>query len=95
MAGKRRPGLRKRGGYWHIEKAIDGHRIYESTGETDYRRAEAYYDSICEPQQMTVLRIVVRRNSGSPSSPGHRMPGCDRDAVVPFYRMPRPRLTEA
>lgn len=44
MAGKRRPGLRKRGEYWHIEKVIDGHRIYESTGETDYRRAEAYYD---------------------------------------------------
>ena len=41
---KRRPGLRKRGEYWHIEKAIDGKRIYESTGQTDYRRAEEYYD---------------------------------------------------
>ena len=45
MARKRRPGLRKRGEYWHIEKVIKGHRIYESTGETNYQRAEAYYDS--------------------------------------------------
>jgi len=45
MARKRRPGLRKRGEYWHIEKVIKGHRIYEATGETNYRRAEAYYDS--------------------------------------------------
>ena len=44
MAKKRRPGLRKRGEYWHIEKVINGHRIYESTGETTYREAEAYYD---------------------------------------------------
>ena len=44
MARKRRPGLRKRGEYWHIEKVIKGHRIYESTGETTYREAEAYYD---------------------------------------------------
>ena len=44
MARKGRPGLRKRGDYWHIEKVIKGHRIYESTGEKDYRRAEAYYD---------------------------------------------------
>ena len=45
MARKRRPGLRKRGEYWHIEKGIKGQRIYESTGETNYRRAETYYDS--------------------------------------------------
>ena len=45
MARKRRPGLRKRGEYWHIEKVIKGHRIYEATGETTYREAEAYYDS--------------------------------------------------
>ena len=44
MARKRHSGLRKRGGYWHIEKCINGQRIYEATGETDYRRAEAYYD---------------------------------------------------
>ena len=44
MARKRRSGLRKRGEYWHIEKVIKGHRIYEATGETDYQRAEAYYD---------------------------------------------------
>jgi integrase len=44
MARKRQPGLRKRGEYWHIEKIINGHRIYEATGETNYRRAAAYYD---------------------------------------------------
>jgi len=44
MARKRHPGLRKRGAYWHIEKLINGRRIYESTGETDYRRAQAYYE---------------------------------------------------
>ena len=31
MARRRRPGLRKRGDTWHIEKFINGHRIYEST----------------------------------------------------------------
>lgn len=45
MAKRHRPGLRRRGEIWHIEKAINGHRIYESTGETDIRRAEAYYDN--------------------------------------------------
>ena len=45
MAKRHRSGLRRRGEIWHIEKAIDGHRIYESTGETDIRRAEAYYDN--------------------------------------------------
>jgi len=45
MARKSRPGLRKRGEYWHIEKVIKGHRIYESTGEKNFRRAEAYYDN--------------------------------------------------
>ena len=45
MARKRRSGLRKRGDYWHIEKLINGQRVYESTGETNFRRAEAYYDN--------------------------------------------------
>ena len=45
MAKQRRSGLRKRGTYWHIEKLIDGQRVYESTGETNIRRAEAYYDN--------------------------------------------------
>lgn len=45
MAKKRRSGLRKRGDFWHIEKYINGQRVYESTGETDSRKAEAYYDN--------------------------------------------------
>jgi integrase len=55
MARKSRPGLRKRGDFWHIEKIIKGHRIYESTGEKDYRRAEAYYDSRISDIRQTLV----------------------------------------
>ena len=56
MARRRRLGLRKRGDTWHIEKFINGHRIYESTGETTYRRAEAYYDRrIQDIRQILIL----------------------------------------
>ena len=49
MARKRRPGLRKKGRYWHIEKVIHGYgRFRESTGETDYERAERYFDKRVE-----------------------------------------------
>ena len=55
MARRRRPGLRKRGDTWHIEKFINGHRIYESTGETTYRRAEAYYDRRIQDIRQTLI----------------------------------------
>ena len=56
MARQRRPGLRKRGATWHIEKTINGTKIYESTGETTYRRAEAYYDRrIKDIRQILIL----------------------------------------
>ena len=49
MARKRRPGLRRKGRYWHIEKVIRGYgRFRESTGETDYERAERYFDKRIE-----------------------------------------------
>ena len=49
MATKRRSGLRKKGRIWHIEKVIPGYgRFRESTGETDYERAERYFDKRVE-----------------------------------------------
>ena len=40
MGRKRIPGLRKRGGIWHIEKQILGQTIHESTGTSDLEAAE-------------------------------------------------------
>ena len=56
MARQRRPGLRKKGRIWHIEKVIPGYgRFRESTGETDYGRAERYFDKrVEEVRQITV-----------------------------------------
>jgi hypothetical protein len=36
------PGLRLRSGVWHIEKTIEGKRIYESTGTSNLEEAEQY-----------------------------------------------------
>ncbi len=56
MARKRRPGLRKRGNVWHVEKVIKGYgRLYESTGESDYEAAERYFDKrVSEIRQVVV-----------------------------------------
>jgi integrase len=40
MGRKRIPGLRERGGIWHIEKQILGRKIHESTGTGDLKTAE-------------------------------------------------------
>ncbi len=40
MGRKRSPGLRNRGGIWHIEKQILGQTIHESTGTSDLETAE-------------------------------------------------------
>ena len=40
MGRKRSPGLRYRGGIWHIEKQILGHKIHESTGSSNLEEAE-------------------------------------------------------
>jgi len=42
MGQKRMPGLTKRGGVWHINKKVNGRRIYESTGSGDLQEAEKY-----------------------------------------------------
>jgi len=40
MGCKRSPGLRNRGGIWHIEKQVLGQKIHESTGTSDLKTAE-------------------------------------------------------
>jgi len=40
MGRKRSPGLRNRGGIWHIEKQILGQKIHESTGTSKLEEAE-------------------------------------------------------
>lgn len=40
MGRRRSPGLRNRGGIWHIEKQIYGQAIFESTGTSDLKTAE-------------------------------------------------------
>ena len=40
MGRKRSPGLRDRGGIWHIEKQILGRKVFESTGTRDLEEAE-------------------------------------------------------
>lgn len=46
MGRKRMPGLRQRGGIWHIDKQIKGYgRLSESCKTGDYDEAEAYAES--------------------------------------------------
>ena len=40
MGRNKTPGLRNRGGIWHIEKQVLGHKIHESTGTSDLKAAE-------------------------------------------------------
>lgn len=40
MGRKRSPGLRNRGGIWHIEKQIFGQTVHESTGTSNLKTAE-------------------------------------------------------
>lgn len=42
MARKSITGLSQRKGIWHIDKKINGERLYESTGSTDREEAERY-----------------------------------------------------
>ncbi len=42
MARKSITGLSQRKGTWHIDKKINGERLYESTGTTDRQEAERY-----------------------------------------------------
>ncbi|MBP6701217.1 MAG: tyrosine-type recombinase/integrase [Halioglobus sp.] len=40
MGRRQSPGLRKRGGLWHIEKQVLGQKLFESTGTSDLEKAE-------------------------------------------------------
>lgn len=42
MAQKKTPGLFQRGGIWHIDKAVRGERLRESTGTSEREEAEQY-----------------------------------------------------
>ncbi|MNG27176.1 hypothetical protein D3C84_1122660 [compost metagenome] len=42
MARKSITGLSERKGIWHIDKKINGERLYESTGTGDREEAERY-----------------------------------------------------
>ncbi len=42
MARKSITGLSQRKGLWHIDKKINGERLYESTGTADRQEAERY-----------------------------------------------------
>jgi integrase len=42
MGKKHIPGLQKIGGTWHIDKRVNGQRLCESTGTSDFAEAERY-----------------------------------------------------
>lgn len=62
MGRKRTPGLRNRGGIWHIEKQILGHKIHESTGTSDLEKAELILAKrVDEIRQATVFGVRPNR----------------------------------
>jgi len=62
MGRKKSPGLFKRGNYWHIDKAIFGCRIRESTGTGNLEEAEKYYAKCIEEiRQASVFGVRPKR----------------------------------
>lgn len=62
MGRKKSPGLFKRGNYWHIDKAVFGCRIRESTGTGNLEEAEKYYAKrIEEIRQASVFGVRPKR----------------------------------
>ena len=62
MGRKRAPGLRNRGGIWHIEKQVLGHKIHESTGTSDLKAAELILARrIEETRQAKIFGVRPRR----------------------------------
>jgi len=49
------PGLRKRGGIWHIEKTICGVRIFESCHSSDLAEAERFLAEVTRRVRSTIL----------------------------------------
>lgn len=63
MGRRRTPGLYKRNGVWHIDKALRGQRICESTGTSDLREAEMYLARRIEETRQAVVYGVRPRRS--------------------------------
>ena len=62
MGRKRAPGLRNRGGIWHIEKQVLGHKIHESTGTSNLKTAELILARrIEETRQAKIFGVRPRR----------------------------------
>jgi len=62
MGRKAVPGLRKRGGVWHIEKQILGQRIFESTGTSEFETAQLILARRIEQiRQATVFGVRPKR----------------------------------
>ncbi len=62
MGRKRIPGLRNRGGIWHIEKQILGHKVCQSTGTSDLKEAELILArKIEEIRQITLFGVRPNR----------------------------------
>jgi integrase len=62
MGRKITPGLRKRGGIWHIEKQIFGQRLRGSTGTDSLQEAESFLvRKIEELRQMTLHGVRPKR----------------------------------
>jgi integrase len=73
MGRKKMPGLTRRGKVWHINKKINGQRIYESTGTSELEEAEKYLVHRLE----TIRQAVVY---------GVRPKRTFRDAAVKFVQ---------
>ncbi|HCU5990586.1 TPA: site-specific integrase [Legionella pneumophila] len=62
MGRKKSPGLFKRGDYWHIDKAVFGCRIRESTGTGNLEEAEKYFAKRLEEiRQASVFGVRPKR----------------------------------
>jgi len=62
MGQRKMSGLSKRGGFWHIDKKVNGVRIYESTGTGDIIEAEKYLVRRLETmRQATVYGVRPKR----------------------------------
>jgi integrase len=73
MGHKKMPGLTLRGGIWHINKKINGRRIYESTGTSSLEQAEKHLIFRLESiRQATVYGVRPKRTF--------------RDAAVKFVK---------
>jgi integrase len=62
MGKKHIPGLQKIGGTWHIDKKVNGRRLCESTGTSNFEEAERYLVRRLETiRQATVYGIRPKR----------------------------------